>query len=1194
MDNQVNQARRICPKCGAAVAPNSAFCTSCGSPLPKEPVAQPQQRQFAFCIHCGSKYPVGDAFCQNCGKKTKQVAPNVNAGPVGPAPLTKEEQDKRSYDQAVSMLSVGQYDQALQIFASLGDYADARAKAQECVNAKENARKEQIYMGAVSVLTAPRYTDVDLQRAIGALQSIPDYKDSRIKITEIEARLAQFMAERELARKEFVYVNAMVALTSPTVTDVQINEAIGAFRSLGDYKDSAQRVMDASARLDQWYKDKAAADEAERIRKIQAKKRRKSILITAIIAFVIVCIAVAGIVVMNVPHLIEYDLDGGYLTEENPSSYIMLEKVTLNNPVKTGYDFIGWTENGAGAPDLNYKFNQWSFEDKKLTAHWAPHAYRVTLDLAGGQLSGEGQSTELHIDYMSSFELPEPTKEGFVFGGWYSNGKKINNGTWTEINDLDLVAEWIPVYGVSFEANGGTVSVPSMDVVYGQEFTLPTPTRTGYNFDGWYNGSEIVVDGVWYYETNITLTAKWTAKNYRITFYTNGGTLGSSYLTVTYDKAYTLPTPTRTGYTFAGWYDTNGKKVESGTWTETSDISLNARWTANTYSVTLNANGGTVSSSNLSVTYDASYSLPVPTRTGYTFAGWYNGNTSISNNGTWRYASNLTLTARWNAKTYTVTLNDVSKKSYVTVTFNYNYSGSTNRTQTVNNGYTLSYPTTPTRSGYIFTGWYTDAACRTRFNFTETITEDMTLYAGWTAMLTSGTNYSYTPNPANYYSSSYAYTASTSYTSSSYQNKIYLVANESGTHYIHYKNYNSSSSYRYYLTITNLTQNKTILSTTTIGSTSYNSVSFSCNAGDVILISFYRYNSNYSTTAYFYFRGFNAITSSAKANINDLVYNNGYTSSITATYGSSYNLPTPTREGYRFLGWFNGNTKVESGTWNTDSNVTLTPRWEQITYYNVNLENTALGSGTVKVTYNYNYSGYTNQTVELSSGQTLSYPSTTPTRSGYVFAGWYTDSACTVPYTFSGTLTQDITLYAKWISYSSSAYGTMSTGSSTYVYMTGTTKYYAFVPLVSGTITVYSTGSYDTVGYLCDSNFNTLVYNDDYSGGSNFQYTYNVTAGTLYYIGVRRYSSSTSYSYVYVTGTARPTTSAVAQPTSSALVYSYGNTYTTRLGYGVEYTLPTLTRSGYTFDGWYYGDTKVPTSGTWNYSSNITLTPRWR
>ncbi|MBS7403842.1 MAG: InlB B-repeat-containing protein, partial [Eubacteriales bacterium] len=180
---------------------------------------------------------------------------------------------------------------------------------------------------------------------------------------------------------------------------------------------------------------------------------------------------------------------------------------------------------------------------------------------------------------------------------------------------------------------------------------------------------------------------------------------------VTYDSTYgTLPTPTRTGYTFNGWFtaQTDGSKVESSTTVKTaSNHTIYAHWTANTYTVTANANGGTISTTygwwtiandkktaTKQVTYDSTYvTLPTPTRTGYTFAGWFTAQTDgskVESSTTVKTASNHTIYAHWTANKYSL---DIEPNGGT-------YNGSSNKqaiTQDYNSSYTFK---TPSRTGY--------------------------------------------------------------------------------------------------------------------------------------------------------------------------------------------------------------------------------------------------------------------------------------------------------------------------------------------------------------------------------------------------------------------------------------------------------------------------------------------------------------
>ena len=190
-------------------------------------------------------------------------------------------------------------------------------------------------------------------------------------------------------------------------------------------------------------------------------------------------------------------------------------------------------------------------------------------------------------------------------------------------------------YKVSFNKNGGNGTTNDIEVlcggVYGQ---LPTPTRTGYTFGGWYTaatgGSKVTATTTVTETTAHTLHAHWTANTYTVTYNKNSGTITneSKYTSYTYGTGLTLPTPTRTGYTFGGWYTSSGLTGTAATSissTTTGNKTYYAKWTANTYTVTYNKNSGTITNESkyTSYTYGTGLTLPTPTRTGYTFGGWY-------------------------------------------------------------------------------------------------------------------------------------------------------------------------------------------------------------------------------------------------------------------------------------------------------------------------------------------------------------------------------------------------------------------------------------------------------------------------------------------------------------------------------------------------------------------------------------------
>ena len=943
---------------------------------------------------------------------------------------------------------------------------------------------------------------------------------------------------------------------------------------------------------------------------------------------------------------------------------------TLNYPTvptRNGYAFAGWYTNSSCT--TAYNFSGTITTDTTLYAKWvsmvssSSATSREYVDIANYNSSSSKKTISITSNSSSSRNYYYFTcyKSGsYTFyanhssGDFYITVYNATQGT-TIINNYNL-------YG-SYSSKSATFSANAGDIIYVSLYNYSYGSNSSGNF--YVSGAAYPIS-----------TAKASCSTVTGYVYDTSSTAST---TVTFGSSHTLPTLTRTGYSFLGWY--NGTtKVESGNWSIASNVTLTPKWQAGGNTITLDANGGTVSPNSIAVSYEQVYTLPTPTWTGHTFAGWYYNGTQYSS-GTWTGFSDITLTARWTTNDYSITFDDVVEiYSTATITYNYNYSGSTSSTVTLTNGQTLSRPTNPTRSGYVFTGWYTNSSCTTRYDFTGTITGDMTLYAGWKDMSMS---YVYTEvqiDPTDYTSSSYAYSVSTGNTSSSYKKHIYLVAEEAGTHYIYFRNAYSSPYYKYYLQIYNLTTGTTI-SSSTVTSTSFSSRRFACSAGDVIVISLYRDNVGGTSHAYFYFSGFSSpAASSATASsstVTGYVYDTSSTASTTVTFGSSHTLPTLTRTGYSFLGWYNGTTKVESGDWSIASNVTLTPKWQAggntitldanggsvtpnsipVSYdqaytlptpvwtghtfagwyyngtqyssgtwtglsditltarwttndYSITFDDVVEINSTATITYNYNYSGSTSSTVTLTNGQKLNYP-TNPTRSRYVFTGWYTNSSCTTRYDFTGTITGDMTLYAGWkvmsmsngytevqiypTDYTSSWYTySESTDSTSMMYK----KHIYLVAEEAGTHYIYFRNAYSSPYYkyylqIYNLTTGTTISSSTVTSTSFSSRRFACSAGDVIVISLYRDNvGGTSHAYFYFSGFSSPAASSATASLPAAIEYKNNSTYIDSVDYGANYTLPVPTRTGYTFGGWYNGNTKVE-NGAWNIASNVTLTAKW-
>ena len=167
----------------------------------------------------------------------------------------------------------------------------------------------------------------------------------------------------------------------------------------------------------------------------------------------------------------------------------------------------------------------------------------------------------------------------------------VTNGEIIYISQEEYEKYISGVFQVQFDANGGTVQETERVAYSGASIgALPTPTRTGYTFAGWYTaasgGTEVTASTAFTSSSPITIYAHWTANQYTVSFYENGGTSSNpTSKTVTYDSTYgTLATATWDCHTFDGWYTaaSGGTKITSSTKvTITSSQTLYAHWTLN-------------------------------------------------------------------------------------------------------------------------------------------------------------------------------------------------------------------------------------------------------------------------------------------------------------------------------------------------------------------------------------------------------------------------------------------------------------------------------------------------------------------------------------------------------------------------------------------------------------------------------------
>jgi uncharacterized repeat protein (TIGR02543 family) len=671
----------------------------------------------------------------------------------------------------------------------------------------------------------------------------------------------------------------------------------------------------------------------------------------------------------------------------SPSPFTGQEGSTVNITATpaTGYKFAYWTD---GVDDTHYTNNPQSvvmLSVKTLTAYFTLKSYTVTWNANGGTVS-PASITKTHGSTLGT--LPTPTRAStaeysYTFAGWFtaaSGGTQISS-TITVTGNVTYYAHWTATkrsYTATFNGNGGSTPSPSsITKEYNTALgTLPTCSRTGYTFLGWYTASSggTKISTTTVVTKDITYYAQWSINSYTLTFNPNGGTVTPTSKDLEYNSAYgTLPTPTRASdaqytYTFAGWYTaaTGGTQVTAATKMAAKDTTVYAHWTSNTrsYTVSYQTTYGTLNRTSQSVAYNSkgSCTLTMPDNTAeftYTFVGWY----TAANGGGTKVGSELTLEtpAIKGTVTYYAYVTR-STKSY-THTFNAN-GGGTVSPATITKAYNTALGTLPTvsRTGYTFVGWFDTSAASggTQATTTTKVTGTKTWYARWSI---NSYTFTFDKNGGN--------TPSTTTITKEYNTAVGTLPtctrNADNTYTYTFAGWfdtSASSGGTQLTTTTKVTSNKTWYARWTSTYKNY-TVTWDGNGGT-------------------------PSKSSSSFHYNDAL-------------GT---LPTATRTGYTFKGWSTSKT----GTVNISTTTKVTAN---VTYYAVWTINSYTwtfdangGTGDTTKTLNYN--------ATLSTLPTASRASTAA--NNYTFAGWFDTDASTggTQLTTSTKCTGNKTWYARW------------------------------------------------------------------------------------------------------------------------------------------------------------------------------------
>ena len=691
----------------------------------------------------------------------------------------------------------------------------------------------------------------------------------------------------------------------------------------------------------------------------------------------------------------------------NVTSYnVNTDTIALSDLSKTGYTFEGWYNGEQRVTEIA----KGSTGNITLTARWSVEGYKIIYHNMTGVTNSNPTSYDVENQPLP---LVDVSKTGYSFHGWYTDAKFTNEVSEIAVGttgDIDLYAKWV--------ANTYTVALNNSEPEYGSingageyafdsSATVRATETTGYNFLGWYDeNDQIVSENKTYTFTikgDITLTAKWNY--YTITTISDNEIAGSvkkySAVKTTPGNNVYLTATTNSGYTFKGWYlgdDLISTNTSFNVVMPKKNVEYTAKWIACPVSINVNdTSAGYVSGMDDTTHIGQEITVTAISNKGYTFLGWFAENEKLTDNPSYTFVieeETVVYTAKW--ATYIATFQS-SGGGYVPATVSFDLNGGSGIApdpQLITPVDSLVYPEIPTRDGYVFRGWFTDQACTTLFDINESIQESTVLYAGWYQIAGTAIN---------------AYSGRYSCSFRDFTNQI-----DGGSAYQKWKKENPNHGRFYFSVLTD--GYYTIDFSSTAGGyrqridivcykygldgqrTSYTSYSnIKANAGDVFCLQITQKSSWAGTAAYIYFD----VTGEKFPKANCFSIANYSENKVTA--GESVTVTTTAQEGYAFLGWFNGITRV-SGEFDYTftmpaENITITSKWCRFV-----IDRNDERSGEV-------FSSQ--ETYDIGDEVTI----TAVTNKGYVFIGWYNGSekvTDNLSYTFTVT-GESIAYTAHWI-----------------------------------------------------------------------------------------------------------------------------------------------------------------------------------
>ena len=908
-----------------------------------------------------------------------------------------------------------------------------------------------------------------------------------------------------------------------------------------------------------------------------------------------------------VPNAVEVTFDpvGGAVSPTTKTVYYGQTYGTLPTPTRLGCTFQGWyTDTNYTTPVTSTTRVTTLEGTQTLYAKWEMHDYTLTVNANAGKNTANllyiKHGAEEATSGSSASITATATKYGDgadLTGTFMTNTTGSGNNERTTYTPLRAYLEAGKSYTLTYDSSGnsqtGTYSNGTSKTYITEMFVMLNGTTTGGNYTGLGTSSTggtytktftVPATGVYWLRVDQNCLAQ-EATSTQQSYWVNNIRITEDSYTTDADNQYVqysgstlvLPNPVREGWTFKGWTPTS----LNGTLTQTTDEggtayniytfggandAITATWEENTYTITYEVNGGTLSSTGTTQNYKKAdaFDLKTASKTGYTFSGWTPSRTNVNDGKDYNWGTsditsyriaagtkygNVTLTAKYTAKTFTLKYNAGADDSSIsgipgTQTLTYNTATQMSNAE-------------PTRTGYTFKGWSSTNGA-TAIDYAKTGNIPAATVNGWFTACSGGTYNVY----AVWQAIGYTVTFDANTNKGSFvAGNGFTAGNSNQTKTVNYgSTYGASNGGKTWPAATKSGYDFDGWYTAATGGTKINSGdTFSRTSGITLYAQF--------TLKSFEVR-YNAGTT---ASVTELPGNTSFTYDTAGTLSGA----TPVRTGYTFLGWAetsgataarsNSVTASEVNTWytaaqNNNGIYDVYAVWQAKTFtlaYDKNAGSETVGSMPANAALTYD------------SGVTLS--ANTPTRNGYTFKGWAESSTATAATyqksasinastvnTWFGTVGEGgtKTLYAVWQAKTFTLAYNKNTTDTTVANMPGNaTLTYGTAATVSATVPTRT--GYAFSGWSTSSGDSATV---NYASGATIAAsTVNTWFGTVGEGGTKT---------LYAVWTARTFKLAYDKNAGAETVTNMPATET--VPYGADKVLPANepVRTGYTFKGW--------------------------